>query len=61
LILFFERVMENIDVNSPKATEFVKQRLQPIKDLPWGEMKLVPSTVKTYFRPEHLFDAINAL
>ena len=62
MILFFDKVMEDIDINSSKAVDEVKARLQPIKDIPWGDKLLVvPSTVKMHFRPEHLFDAINDL
>jgi len=61
MIMFFDKVMENIDINSPKAVDEAKARLAPIKDIPWDKMLTVPATVKTYFRPEHLFDAINAL
>lgn len=61
MILFFDKVMENIDINSTKAVEEVKVRLKPIDDIPWDKMLAVPSTVKMYFRPEHLFDAVNDL
>jgi len=61
LIMFFDKVMENIDINSPRAVDEVKAKLEPIKDIPWDKMVAVPATVKTYFRPEHLFDAVNAL
>lgn len=61
LIMFFDKVMENIDINSPKAVDEVKSKLAPIKDIPWDKMLTVPATVKTHFRPEHLFDAVNEL
>jgi len=61
MILFFDKVMENIDINSAKAVEEVKVRLKPIEDIPWDKMLAVPATVKTHFRPEHLFDAVNDL
>jgi DGQHR domain-containing protein len=61
MILFFDKVMEKIDINSPKAVDEVKARLKPIEDIPWDKMLGVPATVKTHFRPEHLFDAVNGL
>lgn len=61
MILFFDKVMENIDINSAKAVDEVTVRLKPIEDIPWDKMLAVPSTVKMYFRPEHLFDAVNDL
>jgi len=61
MILFFDKVMENIGINSAKAVEEVKVRLKPIEDIPWDKMLAVPATVKTHFRPEHLFDAVNDL
>lgn len=61
MIMFFDRVMENIDVNAPRAVDEAKARLDPIRDIPWDRMLTVPATVKTYFRPEHLFDAVNDL
>jgi DGQHR domain-containing protein len=61
MIMFFDKVMQGIDINSPNAVDLVKQKWQPIKDMPWGSIQAVPATVKTYFRPEHLFDAVNTL
>jgi hypothetical protein len=61
MVLFFDRFMEKIDINSSKAVDEVKAKLKPIEDIPWDKMRAVPSTVKMYFRPEHLFDAVNDL
>ena len=64
MIMFFNKVMENININSSRAVDEVKAKLEPIKDIPWGDTKMlstIPSTVKMYFRPEHLFYAINKL
>ncbi|MBA7640523.1 hypothetical protein ES703_48190 [subsurface metagenome] len=61
MIQFFDKVMENIDINSPKAVQEVKTKLEPIKDMPWGKLQAIPSTPKSTFRPEHFFDAIRDL
>jgi len=61
MIQFFDKVMENIDINSPHAVQEVKNKLAPIKDIPWGKMQAIPSTPKSTFRPEHFFDAIKDL
>lgn len=61
MIQFFDKVMDNIDINSPKAVQEVKSRLEPIKDMPWGKLQAIPSTPKSTFRPEHFFDAIKNL
>ena len=61
MIQFFDKVMENIDINSPKAVQEVKAKLAPIKDMPWGKLQAIPSTPKSTFRPEHFFDAIRDL
>ncbi len=61
MIQFFDKVMENIDINSATAVQEVKARLKPIKDLPWGKLQAIPSTPKSTFRPEHFFDAIRDL
>jgi len=61
MIMFYDKVMQRVDVNSPQAVEQVKKTLEPIRDIPWGKMLQIPSTPKATFRPEHLFDAINAL
>lgn len=61
MIQFFDKVMENIDINSAHAVQEVKNKLAPIKDIPWGKMQAIPSTPKSTFRPEHFFDAIKDL
>ena len=61
MIKFFDKVMENIDINSPHSVQEVKNKLAPIKDIPWGKMQAIPSTPKSTFRPEHFFDAIRDL
>ena len=61
MIMFFDKVMESIDINAPRAVDEAKAKLEPIKDIPWERMLMVPATVKTHFRPEHLFDAVNEL
>ena len=62
LFLFYDRVMEGIDPASPQAINQVKKELSPIADLKWDKQMLsIPSTPKSTFRPEHLFDAINEL
>ncbi|MBA7674703.1 hypothetical protein ES703_82924 [subsurface metagenome] len=61
MIQFFDKLMENIDINSAKAIQEVKARLEPIKDIPWGKLQAIPSTPKSTFRPVHFFDAIRDL
>ncbi len=61
MIQFFDKVMENIDINSAKAVQEVKARLEPIKDMPWGKLQFIPSTPKSTFRPEHFFYVIRDL
>jgi DNA sulfur modification protein DndB len=61
MIQFFDKVMENIDINSSHAVQEVKNRLVPIRDVPWGKMQAIPSTPKSTFRPEHFFDVIKDL
>lgn len=61
MVLFHDKVMENIDIHSANAGAQVKAKLDPIKDIPWDKMLPIPATVKTYFRPENLFDALNDL
>ncbi|MBC8273500.1 MAG: DGQHR domain-containing protein [Chloroflexi bacterium] len=61
MIQFFDKVMENIDTTSAHAVQEVKNKLAPIKDIPWGKMQAIPSTPKATFRPEHFFDAIKDL
>lgn len=61
MIQFFDKVMENIDINSAKAIQEVKARLEPIKDMPWSKLQAIPSTPKSTFRPEHFFDVIRDL
>lgn len=61
MIQFFDKVMENVDVDLPKAVQEVKGRLEPIKDMPWGKLQAIPSTPKSTFRPEHFFDVIKDL
>ena len=61
MILFYDKLMQDIDINSADAVLVVRTRLDPIKDIPWDKMRSIPATVKTFFRPENLFDAINSL
>lgn len=61
MIQFFGKVMENIDVNSPHAVQDVKNKLAPIRDMPWGKIQAIPSTPKSTFRPEHFFYVIRDL
>ena len=61
MTMFFDKVIKGIDVNSAFAVEEVKKRLQPIRDIPWSKMLVIPSTPKATLRPEHLFDVINDL
>jgi len=61
MIQFFDKVMENIDINSPHAVQEIKNKLAPIRDIPWSKMQAIPSTPKSTFRPEHFFDAIKDL
>lgn len=61
MIQFYDKVMENIDINSAKAVQEVKARLEPIKDIPWGKLQAIPSTPKSTFRPEHFFYVIRDL
>lgn len=61
MIQFFDKVMENIDINSAHAVREVKDKLVPIRDIPWGKIQAIPSTPKSTFRPEHFFDAIKDL
>ena len=61
MILFYDKLMQDIDTNSADAVLVVKTRLDPIKDIPWDKMRSIPATVKAFFRPENLFDAITSL
>jgi len=61
MIQFFDKVMGDIDINSAHAVQEVKNKLAPIKDIPWGKMQAIPSTPKSTFRPEHFFDVVKDL
>lgn len=60
LIQFYDRVMKDVDVNSAGAVKQVKDRLEPISDLPWEKMQGVPSTPKSLW-PDLLFQALKQL
>src|SRR4030042_5279768 len=60
MVQFYDKVMENIDINAASAVEQVKERIKPIADLPWNKMLGLSSTPKSVF-PELLFDAVNQL
>lgn len=61
MIMFYDRVMGGLDLNSANAVQRVKEKLNPIKDVPWGKMQAVPAAPKSTIRPEHIFDAVNDL
>lgn len=61
MIMFYDKVMTGLDINSASAVQRVKDKLKPISDVPWGKMQAIPAAPKSTIRPEHLFDAVNDL
>jgi hypothetical protein len=47
MIQFFDIVMRDIDIKSSTAVKTAKERLAPIKDLPWDKMQGIPTTPKS--------------
>ena len=60
LVLFFDRIMADIDVVSADAVAKAKQGLKPFADIRWDDMSGLPSVPKGVY-PQSLFTALNLL